>query len=346
MSVYIEQQFRVHYYLDTNILVDFSEGQYPNLKCALEFLADCPYVDLHSSMYVLYEYAEVRKYNEFKKKLNTIQSGLGESLSKTIVKSKWKVHEYDYSSYKAEIETTIKSELQYLEGDLEIGFHRHLLKNELVLPVIKLFLNTHISKEDSMVLLSSIMPNEEDIFENISIVTRDHGFKCAFDKDQTEIQSLFLEMNRNVPHMINTNSNVSVGKGLSYDLYNTNLCEKIEEVLKCRILMQIKLQLGDRYLGYTEKIGNNGNAARCISFISESNKTINIDEVTIAIIPKSLDFMYEKPYKILYWKNGSPSNDNIIDKGDSISFIDNESDAEKVKSIKEKDCIVIIRDVY
>ena len=72
--IIIPSEFRINVYLDTNILVDYIENKFPLLTKSIKYLSECPYVNLKSSHYVLFEYTEVRKFNLFstfcKKKCN------------------------------------------------------------------------------------------------------------------------------------------------------------------------------------------------------------------------------------------------------------------------------------
>ena len=64
----VDEEYRVNIYLDTNILVDYIEETYPLLNESINYLSSCPFVNLRSSHYVLFEYTEVRKYNLFMSK--------------------------------------------------------------------------------------------------------------------------------------------------------------------------------------------------------------------------------------------------------------------------------------
>ena len=62
MSLIVEKDFKVNFYLDTNILVDYVQQGNQNLVDSLNYLAQSPFVNLRSSHYVEFEFAEVRKY--------------------------------------------------------------------------------------------------------------------------------------------------------------------------------------------------------------------------------------------------------------------------------------------
>lgn len=70
----VDEEYRVNIYLDTNILVDYIEGTYPLLNQSIDYLHSCPFVNLRSSHYVLFEYTEVRKYNLFMSKSDKTKS--------------------------------------------------------------------------------------------------------------------------------------------------------------------------------------------------------------------------------------------------------------------------------
>lgn len=61
------ESYKIDFFLDTNILVDYIQGENLNLVNSLEYLAQCNFVNLHSSHYVEFEFTEVMKRNEFYK---------------------------------------------------------------------------------------------------------------------------------------------------------------------------------------------------------------------------------------------------------------------------------------
>ena len=63
--MYIEPKYIVNVYLDTNILLDYIEGNYSSLNISIEYLAGNPFVHLRSSHYVLFELVENRKARLF-----------------------------------------------------------------------------------------------------------------------------------------------------------------------------------------------------------------------------------------------------------------------------------------
>lgn len=65
MKTIIDKCFKIDFFLDTNILVDYIQGENKKLVDSLEFLANSDFVTLHSSHYVEFEFTEVRKRNEF-----------------------------------------------------------------------------------------------------------------------------------------------------------------------------------------------------------------------------------------------------------------------------------------
>ena len=343
MAVHIEEMYRVKYFLDTNILVDLMGGKYPNLNVVMEFFANCPFVDLHSSMYVLYEFAEVRKYELFLAKLKKNLANAGD-YSKARIKSNWKVCGQDYSVYKDEIEQQVRDDIKKLENDFDINFEEHPLREEIIRPAMSLFLTTHISKEDALVLLSCVSPNRRESITGMNIVTHDKGFFHASQQDKETINSLFQQENLEVPTVINTHTYISVTKGYPINLYKSSLTDHIEDTLRRKILLRIKEQKKSEFVGYTKKLGNSGNAAKCICFVSSRDESINLaDDVILTIIPQSLDCVtYEIPQGISFWKNKAEGKDMIISKGDCISFIDESIDDVTLLRLRKTGNLVFI----
>jgi len=126
----VDEEYRVNIYLDTNILVDYIEETYPLLNESINYLSSCPFVNLRSSHYVLFEYTEVRKYNLFMSKSEEQQPNslknkilsffcknkkdLDKDALKAKIKRTWKRNGLRYETIKDEIINKIQEELEIL----------------------------------------------------------------------------------------------------------------------------------------------------------------------------------------------------------------------------------------
>lgn len=150
MKTIIDKCFKIDFFLDTNILVDYIQGENKKLVDSLEFLANSDFVTLHSSHYVEFEFTEVRKRNEFfriahgkyppkdfLKEKNSFWNCLKQKFHKvTNAKNygtkNWKDSGFDYLDYKEDIGNVIKDDIVKLKNQLHIDFDDHVLHEKLV----------------------------------------------------------------------------------------------------------------------------------------------------------------------------------------------------------------------
>ena len=99
----VDNKFKVDFFLDTNILVDYVQGENQLLVQSLDYLAKCPFVTLRSSHYVEFEFTEIRKRNEFFKIVRgeyPSKKPEDRKCVKNYGSKNWKDGEFDYLIYK------------------------------------------------------------------------------------------------------------------------------------------------------------------------------------------------------------------------------------------------------
>ena len=181
----IEPEYRVNVYLDTNILFDYVENQFPLLTRSVDFLAGCPFVTLRSSHFVLFEFTENRKIRLFWEKADPSKTD-DYSKAKYKIKKSWKYNEKDYSEFKVDISRQVEAELDLIKNHLHIDFDDHVLHEELIYPTNSLCLQTKISKEDCLVMVSCMHPHEEEYLDQCLLLTRDEQFYKAYNENKEE----------------------------------------------------------------------------------------------------------------------------------------------------------------
>ena len=265
MAVVVEEKYRVNIYLDTNILVDYVEKSYPLLNRSIDYLAQCPFVNLRSSHYVLFEFTEVRKVRLFWEK-----SAPGDTTdynkAKVIIRSNWKYNGRDYNDFKGDIINQVKAELDIIRTGLQIDFDEHVLHDELVYPTNSLCLATKISKEDCLVMISCMNPDKGKKLDHCLLLSRDEQYYKAYCENVQEADNVFNICQLDKPPMIRTENLQVGGHGAKYNLYdNTSQCD-IEMFWIGLILATIKDKLSGEYVGKTYIHGANEVAKKCIFF--------------------------------------------------------------------------------
>lgn len=179
----VDNKFKVDFFLDTNILVDYVQGENQLLVQSLDYLAKCPFVTLRSSHYVEFEFTEIRKKNEFFKIVHgeyPSKKPEDRKCVKNYGSNNWKDGEFDYLSYKDTIQSCIEQNLNLLKNNLKVDFDDHVLHEKLVKTTCKIVLQTKISREDSMVLVSCMYPSPEERLLYCVILTNDKQYNDAY----------------------------------------------------------------------------------------------------------------------------------------------------------------------
>ena len=112
MEGFVDEQFKINIYLDTNILVDYVESSSALLVDSLDYLAQSPFVILRSSHYVEYEMTEVRKKRLFYQKVKGMFPPKGETLG--YLKQTWELDGKKYEEYREDITQTVISDFNLI----------------------------------------------------------------------------------------------------------------------------------------------------------------------------------------------------------------------------------------
>ena len=199
----IEPEYRVNVYLDTNILVDYVEKTYPLLNKSIDFLAQCPFVNLRSSHYVLFEFTEVRKLRLFWEKADPAKTKAYEDVRYSIKKT-WEYNGKAYDDFKTEIASIVSTELELIKNSLQLNFDEHVLHEGLVYPTDSLCLATKISKEDCLVMVSCMHPDKEVVLDHCLLLTRDSQYFKAYTDNRTDADKVFDDNKLNTPVLVRT----------------------------------------------------------------------------------------------------------------------------------------------
>lgn len=283
----VDEEYRVNIYLDTNILVDYIEGTYPLLNKSIDYLCSCPFVNLRSSHYVLFEYTEVRKYNlfmsksdktksaNFKDKLYSLFSRKDRELDKDAIKARikktWNRNNVDYNHIKTEIINKIQEELDLLKNKLDLDFDEHVLHEALVFPTNSLCLSTKISKEDCLVMVSCMHPKEKKKLEHCILLSRDDQYYKSYQNNINDVDAVFQASNLVLPQFIHTNK-IMHHQNKQLNLYKNSSID-ISEVWNDIICAALKAKHSDSYIGETYSFGKKGISAQCVYF---DTKNLNI----------------------------------------------------------------------
>jgi len=339
---YIDTKFKVPIYLDTNILVNYIDNIFPLLNESISFLQTCPFVELRSSHYVKFEFVEVRKIILFSMKVRGTPP-LKEERYK--IKQTWSIDGHDYSEYSHEIETQVMAELVTISDNLNIIFDDHVLHEKLIVPTSELVLRTKLSREDSLVLTSSVTPQKDQYLNYVVILTLDRQFSTAACTIKSDIIDLFSHPQAGVPQIMNAHNIRCKSGGTIIDLTinDDHFKEQVNHIWRDIILELVKDKNKNDFAGYTYHFGERGDSAKCVYFeLPQEHRTL-IKSSSLCIIHPSLtnQIIISVPDNDFYWNNDKIINVFPCELDDSkVSFMPQNITQEQLEIIRQKDCLV------
>jgi hypothetical protein len=345
------KEFKTTFFVDTNILCYLIDSTYPFLNEFIEHIKESPVIDLISSEYVLLEFIGVRKREHYLREslLQTQAEGKPLCLSSLLrYHNQYSLPEIKFHTILPRIKNNVDAEKERITSDFKItfssGFHRKLFN-----PTSDICLSSKISKEDSLVLISSVLPNEGTVNKNVILLTSDVDFHKWFYEKEVEsgINSIFekydilrpdLKYSRNLNGHNNQQFNLEESSKLDELIENFN--SYTHENLKQRLE---SLFIGDSFMPKNDKFPSD-----CVCCKATHNHPI-INNKHITIIGGNLDFVYNTEDKVSFWSNGSEISEGFVatEGNDNLSFrldIDDEvpEKASILAKVKEEGNLIFI----
>jgi len=322
--------FKIKFYLDTNILSYILDNTYTGITTSIQLLGQCEFSDLVSSRFVIFELAGIRKKEHFLREALNIQSGTGTTNLSSLLKYKdeYSSSAVDFSLIKDQIKLKVEQEIDNIINTYFIDYKGNLLHDELLEPTVEICLSSKISKEDSLVLVSALLPERHKPEEKICLITKDKQFTKAFS--EFNLEPILQAFSLNKPSVEHID-----GIGLS-DGANVNLTNQADDIrlpgfwidkIKEMILEKSRrLFLGKTFVPHSQNL-----PANCICFRLNPNTHLP-NNISLTFISDALDFIYSIKIAIPeFWHSGaitqypfqSPTAQNI-------SFLGYETDVNNV----------------
>ena len=286
------EKFTINFFVDTNILVYLVDAKYPSLTAFIKALSEAPVVGLYASGYVLSEFIGVRKQEDyFQAVLDKAQKeGKKINVSEFIKHNKsYEIKDYDYDTLKDVVKQKVDEEIERVTREFGITF-LHNTNNHLVGPMKEVCLSTKISKEDSLVLVSSLFREKEEIItEPVILLTNDSEFCKYANLSKDFIGSVLAQEGLLNPGVEFVNS---IGKVVNSKKTN-NLTQDVEDINKCVVdylTACMKNLFGDYYIGNTLQVNFENAPAHTLGIDVKSAELKN--GLYIAIVSKDMDFIY------------------------------------------------------
>lgn len=346
------KEFKTTFFVDTNILCYLVDNTYPSLNKFIEHIKQSPIIDLISSEYVLLEFVGVRKREHYLRESLLQTQALGKPINlSSLLKyhNQYSLPEITFHSLLPQIKNNVDAEKEKITSDFGIsfssGFHRELFN-----PTSDICLSSKISKEDSLVLISSVLPNEGKANENVILFTSDADFHSWFNEKEieTNINDIFNKHNIYKPDLQYIRS-INGDNNQKFNLPDTGEIKDIIVNFNSYINKNLKNRLEKLFIGNTFTPQGKNFPDDCVCFKVKSNLPVQ-NKKHITILGKDLNFVYNIENKISFWNNGKEISDEefTATEGNSwLSFkveIDNENPEKTniLAKLKEEDNLIFI----
>lgn len=303
MSGFVDEQFKINIYLDTNILIDYIESASQMVVESLDFLAQSAFVILRSSHYVEYELTEVRKKRLFYYKVRNKYPEKGENTIK--IKQTWELDHRKYEEFQDEITQTVISECNMLAEKLGVRFDDHVLHEKLLYPTRDMCLASSVSREDCMVMVSCMYPSPNELLEFGVLLSNDKQYITASKENKEKIENVFRKYSIQFPVLLNAkelnngNETLNITEGNCPD---KNRLYSFWTVLMLNLIRQKRQQT---YIGHTIKIGHSKRAADLVFIDIENPDKELTDSAGLFFVLNDLSGTIEINKDFDYWDNNN-----------------------------------------
>ena len=294
MNPPIDDNFRIKIALDTQILAYWIDRTYPKLSLFIEELSQSPFVDIVCSRFAIYEFVGIRKVEHYLRCLiyKPTENGAKPNFTSALkYKNEFNNPEIPYSKVFPEIKKAVENELKEIDDLLDIDCDTLTFPNELWEPHQDLVLSTRISKEDSLLLMSSIFNDELKKEDYLVLLTNDKQFYDAIEEESGEI---FQKHNLTKPKVYSL-------KEMNIEGTTINLVsdKKEEEIIKDFttkfILERIKEKNEKLYIGKVKPCPKTYKG-KLLCFGLEANVLEN--NLYLSVLSKNLEYLYNIESKL------------------------------------------------
>lgn len=347
------EDFRINFFLDTNILVYLIDDTYPALTGFIKALSKMPVVSLFTSEYVLAELIEVRKkedyYQHVVKKSKKDKRYI--NISSFITHNKR--YDIPHYTYGGDLVSPVKA---HVDKDIEKivkGFgivYDSKFNDRLLLPMKDVCLSTRISREDSLVLVSSLFRGDKTINpKRVVLLTNDDNFEKWCDSSKTDIDTVLINNGLSMPYVehLTRLGKIITGNSKRWDLINNERSKEdgekvaLEYVKKCLMWM-----FKDSFIGLVKPTTKATKAPKNTLFVKVKASLLNNNIYTI-VLNKDLMYMYSPQNKADFYRDGKSLVKPFIPKSkkDKVSYVVNLRDKETARvfnQLNKEDNLVFI----
>ncbi|MCI2229913.1 hypothetical protein MC378_12115 [Polaribacter sp. MSW13] len=257
--------FKIKIAIDTQLLAYLIDNTFPSFNYFFSKLNKSPFVDIVCSRFVTYEFIGIRKYEHYLRAIHQESQSSGGTMnfsSALKYRNGFKAPELDFQDCYQDIKIIIEDELKEMNDNYGIIYEDNILHEDLWKPHQDLVLSSRISKEDSLVLLSSIFPQPLLKEDHSIFLTNDKQFYNSFSGNEKErmssIDNVLDEHGLSSPYTFKIEEIKLANKKA------LNLCQSLEKdvidtFVSDFIFEHIKLKNNNLLLGKTLNCESSGN---------------------------------------------------------------------------------------
>lgn len=307
------EKFRVNFFLDTNILCYLIDDTYPTLTAFIKTMAEMPVVSLFTSQYVLAELIDVRKkedyYQEVVRQAGT--DGRRINISSFITHNKrYNIPHYPYQGdLVGPVVARVDSEIEQIVNDFSINFDS-VFNDQLLALMKEVCLPTKISKEDSLVLVSSLFRGDEKVPPNkVILLTNDDDFEKWCKQYKTDIEQALISKGYTLPYVENARN---LGMLFGENARHWDLRENFDgkEVAREYVTSCLHMMYAENYIGSVTPANNAQNAPAHTLFLKMESIVLDNHLYTI-VLDKDLNFLYCPQNQADFYYNHNSIGDSI-----------------------------------
>lgn len=338
--------FCVRFFLDTNVLVSLVDNTFDTLCSFIEMLNITKFAELVSSHYVIFEFVGARKREHYLRtaagRAPKAPGGQLNFSSLLRFRDDYKIPGTVFEDVISGIRDSVIAEVDSIANDYRINFDYGSFHQDQLQPTRDICLASKLANQDCLVLISSVLPEQNITHQNVLLLTNDKEFSKFFES--ADLATLLSS------HSIFPPSIVFLRRVLCPGAQPLDLTDAIDDAalvqdVKKYLLAMIKIQLGKFYLGETFAPKGSAVPNDCVCFSLRDKTTLPLD-IYVTILSKDLDFIYTTKTVISDFRhNGSQVNaaSRFSERDNNISFrIVGIDETGKAKSIPQ-DIIDVLR---
>lgn len=320
MQNFVNDLFKVDFFLDTNILVDYVLGTNPTLTYSIDYLNNKRAVRLHSSHYVEFELAEVLKICFFG---HSVLGHYPNQSEKSNIKSNnWIANGIDYVQKQKEISIKVNMEMTKLKSNFNRLFDDHVLHESLIDPTRSFLLQSKVSREDCMVAVSSVFPTINNRLDFVALLSNDSQFCSAITNNGATIDSVMKHEGLNKPLMLNAKNLYCKSVKSHFNISRIQYDNHTIEMFWDKMILDLVIQKNEKqYVGKTYTSGKpNTISGECIYFRLQNTSRLEDAKYLLFFTndaEETISIPLARNGKLEFWNDGHPvtlpnNNDNEL----------------------------------